>query len=418
MIFKKAVLGSFFASMFSMVAFGGWSSGGGELFKDQNNPWFVKNTSAVNFCVEIDEANFGLSRAEAEYQLKQALVFWKKNMAAAKGENTVGIAKQNFVIGECSNTTDLRVQFGVLTQPQQDYFKTPQKFVSSIVRTSYDTVNLKGKGFLYVSPQFGPLRMQSGRDSVEQPWSMNHGNILGFVLAHELGHMFGYTHSMASLIFLMAEEFPEMSVDRWLAPEISQYNIGNIPNVFEFEGVSKIECGRNGLNQNMRNYYDLPNAANCVEFSANSNQIEVFWATSKEGLENRNLAGQAIYSGGVGYKFTNQSMYLPAEQVVFKENTLYTRIPLPTPYDFEAKAAVYQSLNGIKRPIYVQLMKGDFDMSGEFGGKMILDVTKERYFDGTTENISQIKSSFQSPEKKSNGIKNAAENFLKSLKNK
>ena len=339
-------------------------------------------------------------------------------MAAAKGENTVGIAKQNFTIEECSNTTDLRVQFGVLTQPQQEYFKTPQKFVSSIVRTSYDTVNLKAKGFLYVSPQFGPLRMQSGRDSVEQPWSMNHGNILGFVLAHELGHMFGYTHSMASLIFLMAEEFPEMSVDRWLAPQISQYNIGNIPNVFEFEGVSKIECGKNGLNQNMRNYFDLPLNANCVEFSANSNQIEVFWSTSKEGLENKILAGKVKYSNGRGYKITNQSMYLPAEQVVFKENTLYTRIPLPTPYDFEAKAAVYHSLNGIKRPIYVRLMRDYFDMSGEFNGKMILDVTQEWDFDSKMENSSPLKSSFQSSETKSNGIKNAAENFLKSLKNK
>ncbi len=414
MIFKKAVLGSFFASIFSMVAFGGWSSGGGELFKDQNNPWFVKNTSAVNVCVEIDEANFGLSRAEAEYQLKQAMFFWKKNMEAVHIQNEVGIAKQDFFFGECTNATDLRVQFGVLTQQQQDYFRTPQKLVSSIVRTSYDTVNLKGKGFLYVSPQFGPLRMQAGRNSVEQPWSMNRGNLLGFVLAHELGHMFGYTHSLGSEFALMAEEFPEMTVGE-LASDFSKANIGNFIDIFEFKFASNIYCSREQLSDNMKDFFELPKEAKCIEISTTTDKFDVFWSDSISGIQNGTLAGSGVYDDTRELSYLDQSIYLPVEQIVFINHSSRFKLPLPRPRAL-SKSATYRSQNGTKRAVYAQLSQKIFKMSGALGDKMILDITNESSFKQLETKQSNIEMPFRKSEINANELKNRVQNFLKRLK--
>ena len=43
---------------FSQLTFaGGWVSSGGELFSDAHNPWFVRNTKDVNYCVVVDEIN-------------------------------------------------------------------------------------------------------------------------------------------------------------------------------------------------------------------------------------------------------------------------------------------------------------------------------------------------------------------------
>lgn len=154
----------------AVPAWAGWSSGGGELFRDQNNPWFVKNTTQVSVCVEIDENNFGLTRQEATAQLQDVIQYWKKQLSSVRGQNYVGIATQDFKFGDCTEITDLKVQFGTLEKKQEEFLGVPQKYVSAAVRTSYDTVNMKGKGFIYVSPQEGPLRMQMGRDSMEHPW--------------------------------------------------------------------------------------------------------------------------------------------------------------------------------------------------------------------------------------------------------
>ena len=62
---------------------GGWSSGGGGLLKDTVNPWFLNNTSVVNYCVLIDEKNFGADQEVVKLQLSRAIDFWKEQFTHA-----------------------------------------------------------------------------------------------------------------------------------------------------------------------------------------------------------------------------------------------------------------------------------------------------------------------------------------------
>src|SRR4051794_30919586 len=73
---------------------GAWVSSGGELFKDANNPWFVKNTTTVHYCVNIDESSFSATREEAEVLVRKAIQYWKKEFA---------------IFGKYANTVDLRI---------------------------------------------------------------------------------------------------------------------------------------------------------------------------------------------------------------------------------------------------------------------------------------------------------------------
>src|SRR4051812_41697298 len=61
---------------------GGWSgSGGGSISGDANNPWFVANTTDVNWCLELDEDTFGVSRPAAVEQIEAILGYWRANFA-------------------------------------------------------------------------------------------------------------------------------------------------------------------------------------------------------------------------------------------------------------------------------------------------------------------------------------------------
>src|SRR4051812_27862966 len=53
-------------------AFGGWVSGGGELVRDTQNPWFIQNTASVSYCIEVDPNHFKAPRDRIEAVVKTA----------------------------------------------------------------------------------------------------------------------------------------------------------------------------------------------------------------------------------------------------------------------------------------------------------------------------------------------------------
>jgi len=58
-------------------AVAGWSSGGGELIKYQRNPWWKTFSlgELVDYCMEMDATNFGVSRSIARDRIQKASAF-------------------------------------------------------------------------------------------------------------------------------------------------------------------------------------------------------------------------------------------------------------------------------------------------------------------------------------------------------
>ncbi len=62
---------------------GGWVGMGGELFKDARNPWFVKNTSEVFYCLKVDTKTISVDDATIDAAFKATIDFWKGEFSRA-----------------------------------------------------------------------------------------------------------------------------------------------------------------------------------------------------------------------------------------------------------------------------------------------------------------------------------------------
>jgi hypothetical protein len=94
---------------------GAWSSGGGELVKDADNPWFLQNTKEVRYCIKVDRENFHVSEGAIDRSIHAALDYWKKEFAKAfSPAGMVVLGTQKFLKTACSSGTDLAFQFGHL----------------------------------------------------------------------------------------------------------------------------------------------------------------------------------------------------------------------------------------------------------------------------------------------------------------
>ena len=91
----------------------------------------------------------------------------------------------------------------------------PTAFVAEAFEESYDTVNMRAKGFIYVSPISGPLRPKNinRQSSLSNIWSDENGMRFATVIAHELGHVFGFCHQND---WLMRENRPQLVVEHGL----------------------------------------------------------------------------------------------------------------------------------------------------------------------------------------------------------
>ncbi len=214
---NRLVLIILFVLGFNSLAAAGWVSGGGELIEDAQNPWFFSNTAEVKYCVLIDEANFGQDIESVRQRIRIAFDYWKYQFKdVITYDESLKLATQNFVEISCDKNPDIKFQFGVLTGAQLERIRNPTQYVGLTVRTEYDKINLKGKGFVYFSPQSGPLKFEllnsENIASNWKPWTAASGTYLLPVLIHEVGHLFGLSHD--DDIFLMGEREIETTLAR------------------------------------------------------------------------------------------------------------------------------------------------------------------------------------------------------------
>lgn len=212
---QSALLGLFI----SLSTFAGnGSSGGGLIYGDQLNPWFVQNTKTVNYCVEIAPEFSDLSRDRVVDLIQESLNWWKKNLANA---STVrypngylpALGTQTFILQQnCNDQTDVRFYMGVLPTTERALISYKQT-IGLAYRTAYDSVNLRANGFIYIAPERGPLRPDSSRMHAK-PWSVYESIALKHTLHHELGHIFGLQDDHYEVENLMSAHFVERITDQ------------------------------------------------------------------------------------------------------------------------------------------------------------------------------------------------------------
>ncbi len=216
---------------------GNGSSGGGHIHGDSLNPWFLQNSTTINYCLKVSPDFSSMTDAELKGMIEEAFAFWKQTFSQHSVEGNfndfsfpVKLATQNFIYQhDCEENIDLIFQLGYLDEAQSKLVDRPRTLVGINVRTAYDKVNLKGKGFIYLAPERGPLRPLSERLH-SHFWSAGNHLPLRIVLRHEIGHLFGLKDDYYFDSGLMSAIFPESvtskeSVEYLAKQQVAQANI-------------------------------------------------------------------------------------------------------------------------------------------------------------------------------------------------
>jgi hypothetical protein len=197
------------------------TSSGGYLYGFETNPWFLQNTEEVKYCIDMDEENFGVSKEKARSAIKFAIDSWKSQLEKVEyslyGEDELKpwrrlrLGTQTFTEVSCADqSVSLNFQLGKLSPVQHAQVGDPRRYVAKVFETSYDEVNMRGAGFIYLAPESGPLRPDEP-NADEHFWGDVNGFVLKYVLLHELGHVFGFSHSDN---VIMAENGPQMFINK------------------------------------------------------------------------------------------------------------------------------------------------------------------------------------------------------------
>ncbi len=270
----------FYFMSFNATAGEGWVSGGGELIQDAQNPWFIKNTKQVKYCLIIDEKNFGQQLEEVRPRIIKAFSFWKTQFTQSAyyfAYPEIRLGEQSFQEVKCDESPDIVFQFGTLTVEQIKKIENPNRHVGITVRTSYDRINLKGKGFVYISPQEGPLKvdLHSIKDKNWKPWTAAKGAYLLPVLIHEIGHIFGIPHdedlflmgqrSVERIFSLATNESTSKSTEEYWH-NLNRSNQLNTYRIFYADGVPRdgYTCYEPKLPIIISQFFNLNNDEKCV----------------------------------------------------------------------------------------------------------------------------------------------------------
>lgn len=362
---------------------GGWTSGGGELLESGINPWFIQAGGVpakrvVRYCVEVDEANFGVGAHDLEKSIDNVFSSWRDDFASAYipdngAGNRVHVATESFFLAPngCAPDIALRFQFGVLSPEQLQEFKEhgqdPTKIVAVAVRTSYDEARLDSKGFVYVSPPRGPLAMQA-RDVVEDPWSKDSGFRLISVLRHELGHLFGLQHS-GTHRDVMGAGFPEYAVSvqgGWA----STHGTFKVP-----LGADLLKICGAALTEFQRHYFGLPADYGCIapRIWHDKFQIVARRTTTSPPL----VIGEAPFSADVVRRSEPLvRLWLPTTQTIFKNVPPYLGSILagPTVLRLQRTGTYTIKATGATRELTIHTAPDRIQIDGIWEGKQRLDL--------------------------------------------
>jgi hypothetical protein len=314
---KKLLVGLFLIHV-SSLAHAGWVSSGGESLLFEKNPWFVKNTSTVNYCIQMDAPSFSITQPAVEKLIQEAFDFWKKEFSAngsgrANQPGYAQIATQNFILKSECDSVPLIFKFGLknLDSEERHHLVDPKKFIGVTIRKEYSLETLQASGIIYITADKGADAYTNNGMLISEAWK--HPALLRYALIHELGHMFGLPHEGSGI---MSEVFMSVLLNSRLVNEfenLAQMNVLNPQNYFEV-------CRDSGGMFNP-DFFGAAKSARCLKFEAIKN-ANLQWAVSVKETEQ----GEYKTLGTVQADSLDQSPYalkpavivqLPDEQKVF-----------------------------------------------------------------------------------------------------
>jgi len=270
---------------------GGWHSSGGEVFKNEKNPWFVKNTQQVNYCVVFSQDDFSIRSEVAIPLIDQSMQYWKQQLDGQSAisierpgngltEKTFQVATQTFKFNPtCQGSEDLVFKFGygALDKEEVAYMVTPENYLGLAIRKTYDEANLKGKGIIYISGDIGkhPYKKTS-KDAIDQAWQ--YSKLLQYVLLHELGHVFGLPHSGSGL---MSEVFLDQLLIRKFAALYVREPISTFIKPADSAEICDASVMPAGSQTFLASYFSLVYKEDCLKLQLADNKKEFSILTKK-----------------------------------------------------------------------------------------------------------------------------------------
>jgi len=335
---------------------GGWVGMGGELFKDARNPWFVKNTPDVYYCIQLDKKDMSVDEPTVAAAFTDALGFWKSEFSRAlgAGDGRFDLGTQNFHKVGCDDSkVQLRILFGasLLNAKEKEFLKDPEHYVGVTVRTEYDLKQLRAKGFMFFSNDLNRKGFVSGA------WSRP--KILQYALNHELGHVFGLPHIGTGIM-------SEIFLDQLIKPEYIDYYerlpvesiIAPNPEVASCELILT----------STKTFFGMPPSHNCIVLR----QLGLF---AMQVLSKTDQNGDLVELGNMKFDTPNPNEFsgkplsflqLPLEQEVFTEKEASFRNFMigPIGVEFGTSGKFIPKSPGPAKSVYVKIAPTSFSVLG------------------------------------------------------
>lgn len=295
----------------------GWVSSGGESLIYARNPWFVKNTRSVDYCLQMDEASFSIPKSEVPKLIAEAFQYWKEEFTLNTSGNPrpglTQIATQTFnYLEKCEDKTPLIFKFGLknLHPDEIAYLNDPKKYIGVTIRKDYSLNALQGTGIIYITADKGADAYTNNGQLISEAWKSP--PLLRYTLIHELGHVFGIPHIGSGI---MSEVFMTVLLNKVMAKDfekISQLSFLNPQKNFEV-------CRDQGFFH--PDFFRLSKATLCLKFQGMNGSVGQWTVFSKQ---DQTSSYEEI--GSVQITALDQSAYgmkpavivqLPDEQTVF-----------------------------------------------------------------------------------------------------